>query len=345
MKKFSFKQKGSILRMVEEPVIKKRKWTLDRILYVSFLLLLISFITHFLYKTINVISGNGQIVLQKVSVSFTEDIRLDRFMVTQGDTIKKGDTLFSYFMENDTELFQNELRLKQINEDHNQKLWDLEKEIGFKQIESDALLRQLQDLDKQRPWLVDKVVLGIATRSELEIFDQKRAQTQGLQWEVAEEIAHLMHLKQSLKRTGNSLVAQYSQGMGYRHYISPLNGIGGLIQLQPSEVCYREQEVLSVHNPEKLQIRAYFNPKHQARLFPGNTVKVRFNDGVVSEAKIDRTYIATYALPSEFQKKYEPTERNLLVDLSPLDSKEEGIWKKYYLMDVELSIHRWGRIF
>ena len=59
-----------------------------------------------------------------------------------------------------------------------------------------------------------------------------------------------------------------------------------------------------------------------------------------SKGKIVHSYISTYALPSEFQKKYEPTERTILVDIEPINVNEAELWRKFYLMDVKLVIKR-----
>ena len=105
-------------------------------------------------------------------------------------------------------------------------------------------------------------------------------------------------------------------------------------------MCYKQQEVLTIHNPEKTQIKAYFNQNAAKYITEGTIVQVNFPDGKKTKGRINHSYIATYALPSEFQKKYEPTERNLLVDIVPIDKNTEELWKNFYLMDVELVINK-----
>ena len=100
MKSFNFKNKGSIIRTIEEPSIKKKKWSFDRITY-WLVILVIGFIAiKFTYNWINIIKGNGQIVFEKLAINFTDDIRLNEINIHEGETINVGDTLFSYLIEN-----------------------------------------------------------------------------------------------------------------------------------------------------------------------------------------------------------------------------------------------------
>lgn len=341
MKKFSFKQKGSILRMVEEPVVKKKRWTLDRVVYVLLLLSICYTLIRFAYLSLNVIKGDGQIVLQKMSVNFTEDIRIGSFNIAQGDHIKKGDTLFTYTMNNDTEKFRQDVQLAEVRFKNNQQLLSIEKEIGIKQIMLTQTTAQIGELNRNRKAVVKNILLGVALHSQLETADKVLTEALMMAARLKSELTLLRSLKTGLSKGVQTLVGSYTNEAGEQAYVSPSDGITGLIGLEPQEVCYREQEVLSIHNPKKLQIRAYFNQKHSDFVQPGKRVEVRFKDGTVSIAKIVRTYIATYALPSEFQKKYEPTERNLLVDLEPINPEMASLWSQYYLMDVELRILRW----
>ena len=67
-----------------------------------------------------------------------------------------------------------------------------------------------------------------------------------------------------------------------------------------------------------------------------------FPDGSVGKGYIKKYHISTKELPPEFQKKYEPTERTILTEIDPIDKTTAALWKKFYKMDVRVSLPRFG---
>ena len=64
---------------------------------------------------------------------------------------------------------------------------------------------------------------------------------------------------------------------------------------------------------------------------------IEFADGTTSIGYVDRFYSATYILPEEFQKKFEPTTRTLAADILPLTPDDLERWKKYYKLSVTIT--------
>ena len=64
---------------------------------------------------------------------------------------------------------------------------------------------------------------------------------------------------------------------------------------------------------------------------------IEFADGTLSKGIIDRFYSATYILPDEFQKKFEPTTRTLAADILPIGQDDLDVWKKYYKLSVKVT--------
>lgn len=341
MRKFNLKPKGSILRTIEEPKLKKKAWTLDRILYVILLLILLFVVLQFLYRFFNIIEGNGQIVFQKVTVNFTEDIRLTDIIVKKGMNLHKGDTLFRYKIEdpNADQQYQNN-RLQAENKFSQENL-DLEKEILLSNLLLEQKKAALKYKQQQIHEKVDMILLEV---DNLQSLQKTKESATALKLEIQalkKKITSLNFLKSKTDQLQNQYLNGYGAFNMEKAYISPLDGISGVIHFEKNEICYREEEVLSIHNSEKVQIRAYFSQKHHELLHKGALVTVKFSDGSTTKGKIATSFIATYALPSEFQKKYEPTERTIVVDIVPMDKGDSEIWRKYYLMNVELIIHRW----
>ena len=77
---------------------------------------------------------------------------------------------------------------------------------------------------------------------------------------------------------------------------------------------WANMEVFEEHC-QKPYIKAFFEQKDLLSLEKGRPVEIEFPDGIKVSGKISRLYSATLAQPPEFQKKYEPTHRNVVVDV------------------------------
>jgi hypothetical protein len=121
-------------------------------------------------------------------------------------------------------------------------------------------------------------------------------------------------------------------------YISPIKGVVGQILKNSEESCYKTENVMTIHNVEKVFIKAYFNLKDLAHIKKGSIVLVEFPDKTISEGIINKLYISTYKAPTEFQKKYEPTERNILTEIIPLDEEQVSEWGKFYKLNLKVKI-------
>ncbi len=95
MKPFKFKSKATVLRGInEEKPAQKTNW--DRVIYLLlFLLLFVSLLFYTLQKNLFV-NVDGQVIMERFTVDFPEDVIVQRYFFREGDTIKKGDSLFYY---------------------------------------------------------------------------------------------------------------------------------------------------------------------------------------------------------------------------------------------------------
>jgi multidrug resistance efflux pump len=296
----------------------------------------------FTYKSLNVINGNGQIVFEKLSVHFGDDVRLLKVMVEEGDTIKAGDSLFIYKYEEAEDNHAVMVQQAQTRGQFDTKGLDIKRAILAKEAELKVSIAMLKQQKLYYEQLVKMVLLEVSDASEVEIVKIEIERLKAKVRILKEEITALKRLKGQYRSIGNALAGVYRPQEETKTYIAPANGLSGTVNFEDKELCYREQEVLTIHDPDKVEIRAYFKQKHTDFLKKGQSIKVKFPDGTISWGKIDQSFISTYAVPKEFQKKYEPTERNIVVSILPIDEVEEEIWRKYYLMEADLTIFRLG---
>ncbi len=104
MKSVNFKRKEeSYLRYFEEQSARKTKrpFNWDRFVYLVLLAIFLFFTGRFIINSYFYIEGNGQVLFESVDIRHTDDIRILQFNVEEGDDVKIGDTLFTYFLDED----------------------------------------------------------------------------------------------------------------------------------------------------------------------------------------------------------------------------------------------------
>src|SRR5687768_17400522 len=96
MKNINFKQTHSALRILEDELKGKKRMNWDRIIYMSILVLILFFLGKHLYNRFLYITATGHILFENRNVRNVNDCQLIKIYVAEGDSIKAGDTLFSY---------------------------------------------------------------------------------------------------------------------------------------------------------------------------------------------------------------------------------------------------------
>jgi multidrug resistance efflux pump len=124
------------------------------------------------------------------------------------------------------------------------------------------------------------------------------------------------------------------------YFISPMDGVIGQINVNLNENCFRREEVLTIHELKDMKIKVYFDPVEMKYLESGDEVNITFPDGSESKGKIQNFHVATYALPDEFQKKYEPTTRNIVANVQLVNDLEKYKLMNFYKMNVRITKSR-----
>ena len=122
-----------------------------------------------------------------------------------------------------------------------------------------------------------------------------------------------------------------------KYFKSPVVGIATRIYIHEYETALKTEEIMALHEAEPAYIKAYFEQEDLRFFKEGDLFTIEFPDGTKSKGILKRFYIATYTLPEEFQKKYEPTTRSIAADIYPIDSLEIKKWKTFYKMSVDIS--------
>ncbi len=340
MKNFTYNKKVSRIRTLKEPKRKTKKMNFDRVLYFIVIGIGLFFLVRHLYKKLAWTKGNGMVLMQKVDVNFTEDIRVKDIYVQAGDTVKQHKKLFSYTnnqFDNDANMQLNLITGVQSNENEYLKY---QQQIALKQNLLRNIRTQLAAVTKQETTQTKLVLLDALTKTSLQTLRNTKVQlTQQMQL-IQGELALLRQFKKQVYQTNNQQLNSQNQILK-SSYASPIDGIVGQMFKASEESCYKTETVMTIHNPKDIFINAYFKLEDLTYVKKGCSVKVVFPDKSTSDGIIETVYISTYEAPSEFQKKYEPTERNLLVKIIPQHNEDIALWRSFYKLEVELRIGRY----
>jgi len=152
------------------------------------------------------------------------------------------------------------------------------------------------------------------------------------------QLSRLGYMEKEMFDLNMSKLASFNDTL---FFISPIDGIISDIFYEANEICYKKEELMSIHQINNATITTYFDLSEVANIKIGDQVDISFPDGSIRKGLIGKFYTSTYALPAEFQKKYEPTERNIVAQVIPLDKKEEQSWRNFYKMDVKIKKKRY----
>ncbi|MFY0631907.1 MAG: hypothetical protein JXR05_16205 [Flavobacteriaceae bacterium] len=338
MRKFTYTKNTAIIRTLKEPKIKKKKLNLDRILYILIIIALLFWLGSFIYNKTVWIEGNGQVLMEKVDVNFTNDIRVKELFIGEGDTVMVGKKLFNYFQDD----FDSDasIVLKTLDKKERLKgdLQDLFKEIQRKRIQRKNLKERQRLMIEQEKKVKKLILLDVYTKNKLdELISQKLLLKNQIDL-LDSELFFLRKQKKYLTDSGNNNYGSSAGGNFGNTYASPIKGVIGQILKNSEESCYKTENVMTIHNIEKVFIKAYFNLKDLAKVKKGSIVTVEFPDKTISKGIINKLYISTYKAPSEFQKKYEPTERNILAEIVPIHKEQIPDWGKFYKLNLKVKI-------
>ena len=345
MKKFDYKKKPSIIRTLKEPPRKRKKINWDRAFFIGALCVGLFFLARYTYRNVALVEADGQVILESVRVNFINDIRLQSLHVSEGDTVARADTLFTYWNELHNDDGVQSVQISNSRDWIKKEVLTLQAKISQKKAEISGIDQLLEEYKKRLDVQVQTVMLDASDHSGLQSTKNQVIALNGRNRLLNSELRILQgHLNQLKKEQREHLgVGGYSSSLTRRSYVSNKHGIIGEIQIQPNEVCYEGEYVFTIHSPEEITIHAYFEQEHISRIFVRRMINIEFPDGSRGQGYIKKYHISTKELPPEFQKKYEPTERTILAEIAPIDEESADLWKKFYKMNVKVSFPKYKR--
>lgn len=375
MKSINFKRKESPIRSLENNRVRPRRKPInwDRLVYFVILFLFVFFVGKYLVNKLLYVEGNGQVLFDSVDIRNTRDCRIIEFFVEEGEEVKKGDSLFSFAPADEFGGYGGfggfgNARIERIQEKKTtgdiswaeREIFAVQQELKLNAIQSESKKKLLTAYQAELARLKNAIALDAMPSYRLD--DQEDAITkleldiQNLQSEQAilkNELVLLRGMTRDLGSTSKSsttrtpggiAIAGGSGGKSDRFadnmFYSPLNGTVTNMMKKEFEVALKSESILSLHKPKNVYIKAFFPQEDLKWLKEGQLVNLEFPDGSTSNGVIRRFYFATYRLPEEFQKKYEPTTRSLSADIYPVNPTDLQKWKAFWKMGVKITKYK-----
>ena len=347
MKQFKLRESKSFVKILKEPVKEKKKVNWNRRVYLAIIIGLVFIVARRAYRANMIIQANGQIELPKQTIKLTNDIQILSLHVEEGKSVCSGDTLFAYKITG-TALDQAKINQKESSgiDWITKEILGLKKKIQLNKIlaeqKSNSLLMINQSLKTKESLLLSGI------NNEYQSYSS-------LQNQKASVLAEIEFYKEENKILKNQLYQLYSQEKSLmvntkslnvydktHYYTSPLDGVISDVFYEVNEICYKKEEMMTIHQLNNATINTYFDQEEMKYLEEGDVVVVKFPDNRITNGVISKFLVSTYAVPSEFQKKYEPTERNIVAEVKPLSRKDENMWNNFYKMEVSVHKMRFG---
>lgn len=316
----------------------------------------------------------GHVIIESTRVRLTDDARINEININEGDSVLAGDTLFSYALDLDQDINGSgatALSVGGVNSVGGKDYWWLKESYNIKKNMALNSVRVRQNLSLIKSYedelkrITNEVILDVLPKQRLDYVQTEIMKLKSDNLKYQSENGELSSLLATLKpfedqkstsindiklngKGGNVnglLEYMKKQKMTFsdellsepRYFKAPIDGIITRIYIHSYETALKTEDILTLHKDHPAYIKAFFEQEDINHFKEGDIFTVTFPDGTKSQGILKRFYIATYTLPDEFQKKYEPTTRSIAGDIYPLNEAEKAKWRTFYKMSVDIS--------
>lgn len=343
--------------MINEKTLVKNKRQWDRMIYFIVFFILLGSIAYFIFSRLFYVKADGHILYENVNVRLLEDSRIIDYFVNVDDTIKIGDTLFSYVESSDESDSDVKLRMSGVsttgrvqnnNDWIERELISVEQKINLNKVKVAENQQLMTTYQRELTTIKSQVQLGVIPQSHLQNklnditkldAEQSRLEGEILEYQLTISKLNSMRVDIPLERPMLAEAEGRSSGDDnkLKFYISPFEGSVNRIYTRPFETCLKSEISMSIHRTSPVFVRAYFEQADIDHFQVGDRFEVIFPNGEISEGIVQRFYYSTIPLPEEYQKRFEPTTRSVAGDIYPSDSIEGVKWKNFYKMGVQVK--------
>ncbi len=355
---------------------KKVKYNWDRVVYIVFIIGALVFLSYYAVNKLFYIKADGQVLYENVIIRLTDDCRILSYQKKEGDTVKAGDSLFVYTLDkNDLNGGNggggmngkikgtiNDTTYQTQSDWREKEKFALQRKMGDNSIEVTQFNSLIKSFESEIVRLQNEVVLDVLPKSRLEYVQNEltrlKTNIEKLKSENSQYAGLIAKLTKEqneekeavIKSTRNASLAGVGIGGNggdgedqdsTKVFFSPISGTVTRIYTQQFEVALKSDQILAIHKNTPMYIKGFFDQEDMSYFKEGDMVNIEFPDGTKSTGLIRRFYYATYSLPDEFQKRYEPTTRTISADIYPVDESEYKHWKSFYKLGAKITKYKY----
>lgn len=360
-------RRPSYFRTTDERLSERRKINWGKYTYYFVLFLVVLVVGYFLVNYFVYAEGDGQVMFERLFVQETRDIRVKKIYVKEGDSVRKGQPLFLYVENEDAAVSALAAPVPTVasnfyySPETERDILRVIDGIKVKELDKKVHGQTLEQLKGDYEVLKKQAILDACIPGKLKSARDHIENTEMLLKKADEEIVilkvHLKNLKEinstaaiKSRQTAEADLAEkialrklVAGGAVENKFLATDDGVVTKIYPNDYEVVLKGDTVMEIYKLTEVRIKAFFEQSDLSFLKNGKTVTIKFSDGTNGVGVIERYCFATQPLPPEFQKRYEPVKRNIVVDIVPPTREEAMKWKSFYKLSVKVYVKKHNR--
>lgn len=322
MKSTYFSRSSGEIRLIKNPEGKRRRnW--DKIIYLIIFTSIISYVIYYFAQRALIISETGQVQFEALEIQYFKDIQLEKLYVNEGDSIKRGDTLFSFHIERGDHLTMSDNRMER-QQNSSEAVARHQSQIKIKEAELFSLQSLINFTRLEKDRVEKEVFLSIYTANRLDPYIKKEEELKASIYFLEKEIEILKSMLPLLSR-GSFQDNRIESTI--QHFTSPIKGTVAHIYMTEHETVLESEHIMSVFLPHKnVHVKTFFSSSDMKFLKAGDEVDIVFPNGTKSVGVVKQFFYDSYELPVQFNKYSEDVYKRIEADLEPLNPSDQDLW-------------------
>lgn len=309
---------------------KQINW--DRIVYFVLLILILGFLSYYLFMNTFYVSGEGLVVTETVKIRAPQDIEIREQLVSRNSYIEKGEPLFRYSLINWAEqTFDQVEELQEEISDEQEDIEYLQDDITLKRQSILEIQDRIEYLERQREDFQEKVRLNVATSYELDEVENSLFSARSNLRQARAELNVLVNNLSRHVQNRESLEQQIQDVQAGENslqtYYSPVSGRVFDIFTSENQQAFRSDQIVSIKPTQAdVYIFSVFDREDAEYIRPGTVMNIEFDNGEESEGVIRSSYDARENLIDHFEQTGSLTTEYFVVEVIPADSTTRSKW-------------------
>jgi multidrug resistance efflux pump len=302
----------------------------SRYLYLALLTFVAGYGILYAYRKLFIVEGVGIIQLQSLEIRAEDDMRLTSVFVDEGD-----DVLRQQMLVRAVSLSEKTAPRFSITDKRTAEIQKITQSLNLKNLNLRHLQRELKYTRQEKERLEKLGTLEWNVKRDIIQVQRKEA---SLASEIQKIQGEIRLLRNDLNDDENSLVFNGNSGRRVFEIASPVQAQVLRILKQEDEIALKGETLITLSARTDISIKGFFELDEIDKVRPGRHVEIVFPDKRTAMGRISRFYYSTLPLPEEFQNSWEPTKRQLVVDIQPLHPEAKS-WIHLHRVPVRLRIY------